>query len=74
MSIYALRDLFLQYNLATISLTGTSDNGKQFCTLTSFVFMWILQMDALVFGENELTVFIPKPSFNVTAVVVVVVS
>jgi hypothetical protein len=32
----------------------------QFCLLMSFVFLWILQMDVLVFGEDELRGFIPK--------------
>jgi hypothetical protein len=36
------------------------------------VFLGILQMDALVFGEDELSDFIPKTSFNVTAIVMVV--
>jgi hypothetical protein len=40
--------------------------------LMSFGFMGILQMDALVFEEDELSSFIPKTSFNVTAMVVVV--
>jgi hypothetical protein len=34
--------------------------------------MRILQMDALVFGEDELIDYIPKTSFNGTAVMVVV--
>jgi hypothetical protein len=29
----------------------------QFCSLMSFVFIWILQMDALVFGGDELSCF-----------------
>jgi cytosine/uracil/thiamine/allantoin permease len=49
-----------------------SSNGMQFCLLMSFVFMWILQMDALMFGEDDLRGFIPKTSFNMTAMVVVV--
>jgi hypothetical protein len=44
----------------------------QICLLISFVLMGILQMDALVFGEDELSDFIPKTSFNVTAMVVAV--
>jgi hypothetical protein len=51
---------------------GLSGNGKGFCLLTSFVFMGILQMDALVFGEDELSGFIPKTSFKVPAMVVIV--
>jgi hypothetical protein len=51
---------------------GLSGNEMQFCLLMSFVCMEILQMDALVFGEDEFSGFIPKTSFNVTAMVVVV--
>jgi hypothetical protein len=45
---------------------------EKFCLLVSFVYMWVLEMDALVFGDDELGGFIPKTSFSVTAMVVVV--
>jgi hypothetical protein len=51
---------------------GLSGNGMQVCSLMSFVFMWILQVDALVCSEDELSGFIPKTSFNMTTLVVVV--
>jgi hypothetical protein len=38
---------------------GLGGNGMQFC-LMSFVFMWILQMDGLVFGEDKLSSFHPE--------------
>jgi hypothetical protein len=50
---------------------GLSGNGMQFCLLMNFVFMGILQMAAIVFRKDKLSGFIPKTSFNVTAVVVV---
>jgi hypothetical protein len=52
--------------------TGLNGNGMQFCLLMNFVLMGILQMDALVFREDELSDFIPKTSFNVTYMVKVV--
>jgi hypothetical protein len=47
---------------------GLSINGMYFCLLMSFVFLGILQMDALVFGEDKLNSTLnPEKSFNMTA-------
>jgi hypothetical protein len=69
MSIY-VGDLLLRYTGLNIMFTGQSHvriglggNGIHFCLLTSFVFIWILQIDALVFGEDKLGGVIPKTSF-----------
>jgi hypothetical protein len=83
MSIYALEDTLLRYIRLNVIVkrmlneqphvcTILSSNGMQICLLMSFVSMWTLQMDVLIFGEYELSGFIPKTPFNVTAMVVVV--
>jgi hypothetical protein len=51
---------------------GLRGNGMQFCLLMSFVFVGILHLHALVFGEDKLSGFILKTSFNVIAMLVVV--
>jgi hypothetical protein len=59
-------------SLATTRLHWTQRQWDAvFFLLMKFVFMGFLQMDAVVFGEDELSGFVPKTSFNVTAMLMV---